>query len=94
MNEGTVAVPSELWAEQLTVTSGLLGWQWPPDADKGRTPVVIHISSISKMNSEVSCFLPATPGCTHLALGAVESHGGILIKAEALPGLWFTSIGN
>lgn len=32
------------------------------------------------MNSEVSYFLPASPGCMYPALGAVESHQGVLIK--------------
>ena len=84
MNEGTFVIPSELSNLQL-LRDCLDGWS--PDADNGRTPVVTHISNISKMSSEVSYFLSASLGHMHSALGAVESHWGVLIKGEASSGL-------
>lgn len=84
MNEATLVIPSELSNLQLL-------WDclddWSPDADNGRTPVVTHISNISKMSSGVSCFLSASPGHRHSALGTVESHWAVLIKGEASSGL-------
>lgn len=61
------------------------------DVEKGRAPIVIHVSNIHQMNSEVSYFLPATPiASTQLW----KSHQGVLIRGDASPGLWSTSTGE